>query len=105
MSWVELFPTAGPYGVWGLFILAAVAMVKKWPELQKNKNDSDSSLRTDLMLRISVLERETHELHHQVLVLYGALSETIGHIPHDSPAMKRAENALRQTFPTIKGER
>ena len=94
-------PAAGTFGIWSLVAVAVLTLIKGWPALRKMGLDADGSLRSDLMGRIEHLERETTELHRQVLVLYGALSATMGHLPDGSPALRRAENALRQTFPTI----
>lgn len=98
---MELFPTAGPYGVWALVFMAIGALIKGWPALRKIGLDADSSFRADLMKRVACLERDQAEMHRQMLVLYGALTDTLGHLPVGSPVAARTEAALRSAFPTI----
>lgn len=101
---VSFLPQAGVYGVWALVAAVIVALIKGWPALRKMGIEADGALRTDMLLRITELEKEIKELHRQVLILYGALSETLGHLPHDSPSIRRAESALKMSFPTINGD-
>jgi hypothetical protein len=45
-------------GIWTGVVLLVAAIVKAWPHLRKLSNESDASLRHDLMERIDKLEKQ-----------------------------------------------
>lgn len=53
---------AGIVGIWGLFLTAVITAVKVWPALKKIQNESDASLRADLLARVGVLEARVTSL-------------------------------------------
>lgn len=48
--------TFGGIGIWAVFLTLIVALVRIWPAIKKLQNESDASLRADLMKRVTELE-------------------------------------------------
>ncbi len=53
--------TPGGWGIWTLVALAVLSLIKGWPVLRKIGLEGDTSLRRDLMSRVSKLESDLHE--------------------------------------------
>ncbi|HEY8593322.1 MAG TPA: hypothetical protein VIL42_10735 [Sphingomicrobium sp.] len=54
----KFLPLAPGLGVWSLVFLAIITLIKGWPALTKLKNESDGSLRQDLLKRVAELESQ-----------------------------------------------
>lgn len=59
--------TVGGAGVWVLVFLFGVTLVKAWPALAKLKNDSDASLRADLLKLLAVRDARIAALEAKLL--------------------------------------
>jgi len=75
LSWLP--PIMGTLPGWGLLVAFLVTVLKIWPAVRKLQNESDASLRTDLMKRVKELEDrlrdEQRECEQQIAELRGQL--------------------------------
>lgn len=78
--------TPGGYGIWTLVALAVVTAIKGWPALKKLQNESDGSLRADLLARISGLEKQVDGLRAEITASHDRCDKIIAEI--------RAQHAL-----------
>lgn len=61
---MEALSVASAYtgaGVWGIVAVMVIVLIRTWPALTKLRNDSDASLRADLLQRLSAVETQLAE--------------------------------------------
>jgi hypothetical protein len=56
-SWLPGGLTVGSVPIWALLATVLLALFKIWPAIKRLQNESDASLRTDLMRRVTELEK------------------------------------------------
>ena len=58
----------GVLGIWGVFFIALITLIRVWPALKKVQAESDASLRTALLARVESLETRLASLERELAV-------------------------------------
>lgn len=53
--------TPGAIGIWTLLGVVVVALIRVWPLIQRLKNEATAAFRSDLLKRVTDLERQHHD--------------------------------------------